>query len=102
MTADKGATDFTQGSAADASALTVVGEYKAALGPGPETGPVNRESGFRAINWDPAAASNLGVTQNSAENAIFPVSGTRAPAACASTLDACTPPHPPSRPISCG
>ena len=70
---DSGARDFTQGNAADAASLTIVTEYKAALGPGPETGPVNRDSGFRAINWDPAAASNAGVTQNSGVNTIFPV-----------------------------
>lgn len=64
---------FTGTGATKADVTDVVNEYKAALGPGPETGPVNRESGFRAINWDPAAASNLGVTQNSDANAIFPV-----------------------------
>ena len=76
MLSAKDAKDFTQGDAADASTLTVVGEYKTALGPGPETGPVNRENGFRAINWDPAAASNAGVTQNTGVNSIFPVSAT--------------------------
>ena len=70
---DSGATDYTQGNAADAAALTIAADYMAALGPGPETGPVNRENGFRRINWDPSAASNAGVTQNSGADSIFPV-----------------------------
>ena len=70
---DSGATDYTQGNAADAAALTIAADYMAALGPGPEVNPINRDNGFRRINWDLSAASDAGVTQNSGADAIFPV-----------------------------